>query len=102
MAFQVNIGCDFHISAPVSPTGDVHVLLGVEVTSDIDLDSREYKGSLILGSVYSCNSVYWGTFFVCIHFICHTQDLSCTQFNFITLGSLLHTDHLIQWGLYYI
>ena len=48
---QVNIGCDLHISSPVSQTGAVHV------TPDIDLDFMKYEGSLFFGCVYTCRSV---------------------------------------------
>ena len=43
---QVNIGCNLQASSPVCSTGVVHVLLHLEVTSDIDMDFMKYKGSL--------------------------------------------------------
>ena len=47
---QVNIQCDLHPSFPVCPTCVVHMLLHLEVTSDIDMDFMKYKGSLFIKS----------------------------------------------------
>ena len=41
-----------YVSSPACSTGVVHVLLHMNVTPDIDLDSIKYKGSLIFGSAY--------------------------------------------------
>ena len=52
---QFNFGWDLHVhvSTPVWQIGVVHVLLHVEVTPGIDLDSMKYKSYLIFGSAYS-------------------------------------------------
>ena len=58
-----NIGCDLAtciISSMPNRTGVVHALLHVAVTSNIDLDSMKYKGSLILGFVYTIGWFHHG------------------------------------------